>query len=77
MRDAIGGALSVLGWLVGGVNYLATAFAFFADDRIGLGLIQLAVPPAELILPWLAGVVYGVASIVSLGLLVLGAAVAE
>lgn len=77
MRDAIGGACSTLGWVIGGVNYLATALAFFADDRIGLGLVQLAVPPAELILPWLAGTAYGVASLASIGLIVLGGAIAE
>lgn len=77
MRNAIGGLLSTLGWVIGGINYLATAGWFFANDQVALGFIQLVVPPAELVLPWLAGTAFGVASAASFGLLLLGGAVSE
>jgi hypothetical protein len=77
VRDALGGLLSAVGWVIGAVNYLATAGWFFADGRPVLGIVQLAVPPAELVLPWLAGTAFGVASLVSFGLLMLGGAISE
>lgn len=76
MRNGFGGLVANLGWLIGGVNYLATAFHFFSTDRVGLGLVQLAVPPAELVLPWVAGAAFGVASLVSFALILIGGAIA-
>ncbi|MFZ9016247.1 MAG: hypothetical protein ACO23O_04565 [Ilumatobacteraceae bacterium] len=77
VRNVIGGLLSTLGWVIGGINYLVTAGWFFANDQFALGFIQLVVPPAELVLPWLAGAAFGVASAVSFGLLILGGAISQ
>ncbi len=68
-----GSGLMGLGYLIGGINYLVTALVFFANGDTVLGLIQLVVPPAELILPWLASPALGIVSLVSLGLIISGA----
>lgn len=70
-------ALGNLGLALGGINYLLTAGFFFSNDKTGLGLIQLLVPPAELVLPWVASPVLGVISVISLGMMVAGAATSE
>lgn len=63
----------VLGVILGALVYLVTAGVFFARGDDGLGLIQLLIPPAELVLPWLASTRLGALSLVSTGLLLLGA----
>ena len=68
-----GSGLMGLGYVIGGLNYLLTALVFFANGDTALGLIQLVIPPAELILPWLAAPVLGLVSLASLGLLIVGA----
>lgn len=68
-----GTGLVGLGYVVGGINYLVTALVFFANGDTALGLIQLVIPPAELILPWLASPVLGLVSLASLGLIIVGA----
>lgn len=68
-----GTGLMGLGYVVGGINYLVTALVFFANGDTALGLIQLVIPPAELILPWLASPVLGLVSLASLGLIIVGA----
>lgn len=70
MKSASG--LMGLGYFIGAINYLVTAGFFFADGKTGLGLIQLLVPPAELVLPWLASPVLGLVSLASLGLIIAG-----
>lgn len=65
-------SLTTLGLTIGGFNYLFTAGYFFSNGKSGLGLIQLLVPPAELVLPWLAHPVLGFVSLVSVGLLLAG-----
>lgn len=69
--------LFALGLVVSGVNYLATAGYFFSNDQTGLGVLLLLIPPAELVLPWLASPILGIASLVGLGCMVLGAAKSE
>lgn len=69
----MGGALFVGGIVLGGLNYLLTAFVFFSQGDILLGLIQLVVPPAELVLPWVAHPTLGIVSLVSLGMMIMGA----
>ena len=65
--------LANLGFVLGGLNYLLTAGFFFSNGQTGLGLIQLLVPPAELILPWVASPTLGVISLISLAMVVIGA----
>lgn len=65
--------LAMLGVALGGVNYLLTAGYFFSNGQTGLGLIQLLVPPAELVLPWVASPTLGIISLVSLAMIVIGA----
>lgn len=65
------------GWLTGGLNYLVTAFVFFSRGDTSLGLIQLVVPPAELVLPWIAHPFLGAISVISLALVVVGASLVE
>lgn len=67
-----GSGLMGLGYLIGAINYLVTAGFFFADGKTGLGLIQLLIPPAELVLPWLASPALGLISLASLGLVIVG-----
>lgn len=63
----------VCGVLLGALVYLVTAGVFFSRGDDGLGLIQLLVPPSELVLPWIASTRLGVLSLVSLGLTLVGA----
>ena len=69
--------IATLGLAIGGINYLLTAGYFFSNDQTGLGLIQLLVPPAELVLPWVASPTLGIISLVSLGLMIIGAATSD
>ena len=71
----LGKSLFGLGFAIGGLNYLITAGYFFANDRTVLGVIQLVVPPAEIVLPWAANTALGIASAVSIVLCLIGAAV--
>ena len=57
-----------LGYFIGGLNYLLTAGYFFSHEQTGLGLIQLLVPPAELVLPWVASPTLGIISGVSIAI---------
>ena len=72
MRQDMGGTMIVAGWVLGGLNYLITSLVFFSRGDTLLGLIQLVVPPAELVLPWVAHPTLGVVSLVSLGLVIAG-----
>ena len=74
-----GGSVKLLtaGFFVGGINYLLTAGYFFSNGRTGLGLIQLLVPPAELILPWVASPVLGIISLVSIVMISIGGLLSE
>jgi hypothetical protein len=65
--------LANLGLALGGLNYLVTTGFFFSNGQTGLGLIQLLVPPAELVLPWLASPTLGVISLISLAMVIIGA----
>lgn len=60
------------GWTIGFINYLLTAMTLFNQGRKSLALIQLLVPPAELILPWVASPVLGLISATGAGLVILG-----
>lgn len=75
MRNSVSTTLVGLGWLLGGINYLMTAYVFFSRGNGFLGLVQLIVPPAELVLPWIADRTLGIVSVISIGLVIAGAAV--
>ncbi|NBO54124.1 MAG: hypothetical protein EBU84_05940 [Actinobacteria bacterium] len=69
--------LTSIGLAIGGINYLLTAGYFFSNEQTGLGLVQLLVPPAELVLPWVASPTLGIISLVSLVMIVVGAATSD
>ena len=69
----MGYVLMVIGLALGALIYFVTAGVFFVRGDDGLGLIQLLVPPAELVLPWIISARLGVLSLVSLGLTLTGA----
>jgi hypothetical protein len=69
--------LANLGFVLGGLNYLLTAGFFFSNGQTGLGLIQLLIPPAELVLPWVASPTLGIISLISLGMVVIGASASK
>ncbi len=68
----MGPFLIFLGFGIGTVNLLVTAGYFFSNDQTMLGLIMLVVPPAELVLPWVASTTLGLVSLTSIVCLVLG-----
>jgi hypothetical protein len=70
----MGKQLMTLGFILGGINYLLTAGYFFSNDETMLGVIQLLVPPAEIVLPWVASPVLGLISAVSIAMCLIGAA---
>jgi hypothetical protein len=69
--------LANLGFVIGGLNYLLTAGFFFSNGQTGLGLIQLLIPPAEIVLPWVASPTLGIISLISLGMMVVGASASK
>lgn len=69
--------MMLAGVVIGGLNYLLTAFTFFSRGDTVLGLIQLVVIPAELVLPWVAHPMLGVVSLVSLGLIIAGSSLTD
>lgn len=77
MKQGIGASMMLAGTVLGGLNYLLTAFAFFSQGDALLGLIQLIVPPSELVLPWIVSPMLGVVSLVSLGLILIGGSLAD
>jgi hypothetical protein len=72
MKQGLGATMLLAGVVIGGLNYLLTAFVFFSRGDTVLGFIQLVVIPAELVLPWVAHPMLGVVSLTSLGLMILG-----
>lgn len=76
MRNYLGKGMMHTGFIIGAINYLFTAGYFFSNDMTGLGLIQLFVPPAEVVLPWVASPTLGLVSLVSLSFIIVGAAIA-
>lgn len=64
--------MMLAGVVIGGLNYLFTAFVFFSRGDTFLGFIQLVVIPAELVLPWVAHPMLGLVSLTSLGLIIVG-----
>ena len=72
MAKLVGGTLIGLGLLAGGAIWIATTVHFFGEGNNFLGLVSLLVPPSEIVLPWLVSREFGIASLVSTGLLILG-----
>lgn len=75
MNLAIGLMLARIGWAISAINYFLTAIALFNQDKKGLALIQLLLPPAELVLPWVASTFLGLMSATGCGLVLLGLAI--
>jgi hypothetical protein len=69
--------MMLAGIVIGGLNYLLTAFVFFSRGDTLLGLIQLIVIPAELVLPWVAHPTLGIVSLVSVVLMVSGSSLSN
>ena len=69
----MGYVLIVIGVLLGALVYLVTAGILFANGNEGLGLIQLLIPPAELVLPWVISTRLGMFSLLSVLLMAVGA----
>ena len=69
--------MMLAGVVIGGLNYLLTAYAFFSNGDTLLGLIQLVVIPAELVLPWVVHPMLGIVSLVSLGLIIAGSSLTD
>lgn len=69
--------MMLAGIVIGGLNYLFTAFVFFSRGDTLLGFIQLVIIPAELVLPWVAHPMLGVISLISLGLMIAGSNLAD
>jgi hypothetical protein len=73
----MGKSIMTLGFVIGGLNYLVTAGYFFSNDQALLGVIQLMVPPAEFVLPWVASTTLGIVSVISMVFLFIGAALTK
>ena len=73
----MGKSLMALGFIIGGINYFVTAGYFFSNDQALLGVIQLMVPPAEFVLPWVASTTLGIVSAISMACLFIGAALSK
>jgi hypothetical protein len=71
----MGIVLIAIGMTLGVVVYFATAFVFFGRGDNFLGVAQLAIPPTELVLPWVASTRLGVLSVVSFILTIVGVAI--
>lgn len=55
----VGGALSVSGFLAAICGFLGTVFYFFNNDKVLLAMIALFVPPADVVLGFVAHPVLG------------------
>jgi hypothetical protein len=70
---SIGGLLMGIGFVVGGITWIATTAIFFSDGNNFLGLVSLLIPPSEVVLPWVISPTLGFASLTSTGCLIIGA----
>lgn len=70
---SIGGLFLGVGFVVGGITWVATTATFFSDGNNFLGLVSLLVPPSEVVLPWVVSPTLGFASLMSTGCLIVGA----
>jgi hypothetical protein len=73
----MGPVLMGIGFLIGGINLFVTAGYFFSNDQAFLGVVMLLVPPAELVLPWVANTTLGIVSVVSIVFLLAGSALSK
>lgn len=73
LLGGIGKTLLAVGFIVGGLTWLATTAYFFQNDENFLGLISLLVPPSEIVLPWVVSIELGIISVASTTCLIVGA----
>jgi hypothetical protein len=66
-----------IGFIGGGIIWLYTTYVFFATGQTGLALISLIVPPAGLVLPFLISLQLGIAGLVSIAVMIGGAALSK
>jgi hypothetical protein len=72
--EIVGALLFGASFLVGAVVYLVPAGIFFSRGDLLLGFLQLFLPPAALVLPWIIDPLYGIAGVVSVVTYMVGAA---
>jgi hypothetical protein len=66
-----------IGFIGGGIIWLYTTYLFFATGQTALALISLIVPPAGLVLPFLISLQLGIAGLVSIAVMIGGAALSK
>jgi hypothetical protein len=73
MPGRLGGTLTAIGLLVGGLMWVLTTAHFFATGNGFLGVVSLLLPPSEVVLPWLVSPNWGLVSLASIVMLMVGA----
>lgn len=69
--------MMLMGFALSALIYFVTSAVFFSQGENFLGLVQLLVPPAELVLPWLVSRRLGTLSIVGVILMIGGSSLAQ
>jgi hypothetical protein len=77
MGDVMGAFVFGFGFIGGGIIWLYTTYVFFATGQTVLALISLIVPPAGLVLPFLISVPLGIAGLMSIAVMIGGAALSS
>jgi hypothetical protein len=72
LLSSVGHFLIVIGFIGGGIVWIATTVYFFSNDETFLGLLSFFVPPSAAILPWVVSTTLGIASIGSAVSLLIG-----
>jgi hypothetical protein len=75
MRDTVGAALAILGWILGGIVWLATTVLLWLSGDTGLALLAFFFPPADVVLSFVVAPALGVAAVAAVALVMCGAAV--
>jgi hypothetical protein len=73
MRDTVGAALAILGWILGGIVWLATTVLLWLSGDTGLALLAFFFPPAD-VLSFVVAPALGVAAVAAVALVMCGAA---
>jgi hypothetical protein len=73
----MGAFIFAIGFIGGGIIWLYTTYVFFATGQTALALISLIVPPAGLVLPFLISLQLGIAGLVSIAVMIGGAALSK
>lgn len=76
-REVTGLVMMLAGFALSALIYFVTSAVFFSKGENFLGLVQLLVPPAELVLPWLVSRRLGTLSIMGMVLMIAGSSLAR